>query len=112
MQEALEANLDSGEELGASLKEASSPSGVWAASQASTASICGTSDAGPVAGDQDFGDCTDLTLHHWSSPITPFLNHPCDLLSRDPPGVLINDVLCRTVAAVPSAIGALLPSRR
>jgi hypothetical protein len=73
---------------------------------------CGTSDAGPVAGDQDFGDCADLTLHRWSSPITPFLDHPCDLVARDPTGTNINDVLCRTVAALPSDTGALLLSPR
>jgi hypothetical protein len=62
---------------------------------------CGSGDAPPVAGDLDYGDCADLTLHHWGSPITPFLNHPCDLLSRDPVGMAINDVLCRTIAALP-----------
>jgi hypothetical protein len=62
--------------------------------------VCGSPDAAP-AGDLDYGDCADLTLHHWQSPITPFLNHPCDLLSRDPPLSVINDTLCRTVAALP-----------
>jgi hypothetical protein len=74
--------------------------------------LCGSGDAGPVAGDQDYGDCADLTLHRWSAPLTPFLNHPCELLARDPPGSMTNDVLCRTVAAVPSALDALLAPLR
>jgi hypothetical protein len=61
---------------------------------------CGSGD-NPPAGDHDYGDCADLTLHHWQYPVTPFLNHPCDLLSRDPPLSMINDTLCRTVAALP-----------
>src|SRR5438045_3758221 len=58
--------------------------------------VCGSSDAAPAAGDLDYGDCADLTLHRWRSPITTFLNHPCDLVGR-----ATGDVLCRTISALP-----------
>jgi hypothetical protein len=59
--------------------------------------LCSTGDAGPASGDHDYGDCADLTLQRWASPLTPFLNHPCDLLG---PGTLEN-VLCSTIGELP-----------
>jgi hypothetical protein len=54
--------------------------------------VCGSDDRPPLSGDFDYGDCADLTLQHWPTSTTTFLNHRCDLLG---------DVLCSTVSALP-----------
>jgi hypothetical protein len=59
--------------------------------------MCADDDS-PPAGDHDYGGCSDLTLRRWSSPITPFLNHPCDLLGLGTP---LDEVLCSTLGALP-----------
>jgi hypothetical protein len=63
--------------------------------------LCEHRDSPPVSGDGDYGNCADLTLHRWQSPMTPFLNNPCDLLPLDVLGIPLDDVLCSTVAALP-----------
>jgi hypothetical protein len=60
---------------------------------------CGSDDSPPVSGDFDYGDCVDLSLHHWPTTTTTFLNHPCDVLGLG--GTTPDDVLCRTIAALP-----------
>ena len=41
--------------------------------------FCTVNDAPPLAGDGDFGGCTDDDGMPWNRPVTVFLDHPCDL---------------------------------
>ena len=63
--------------------------------------VCNVDDRSP-AGDRDYDDCADLTGQRWQYPITPALNHPCDLL---PLG--LGEVLCRTLNSLPIALPTL-----
>jgi hypothetical protein len=66
--------------------------------------VCGTNDRPPVSGDFDYGDCRDLTLQSWATPVTTFLHHRCDLLGL---GGAVDDLLCSTVEALPISPGPM-----
>ena len=63
--------------------------------------LCGSGDRAPVSGDFDYGDCADLTLQHWPTTTTTFLDHPCDVVGLDEVSPPLNDVLCSTLNALP-----------
>jgi hypothetical protein len=59
---------------------------------------CMFSDRPPVLGDWDYGACSDSTgFGPWNSPITTFLNQPCDLVAAG-----FSPDLCRTVGDNPN----------